>query len=61
MSNVEKYLSGVTHPTETLESFRRLDIVDKERFIEMLLDEDGVINMFEEALRINYPHLKEGV
>ena len=43
---IEKYLSGATHPTETLESFRRLDIADKERFIEMLLDEDGVYDMF---------------
>ena len=54
MSNVEKYLSGVTHPTETLESFRRLDIVDKEWFIEKLLDEDGVYDMFKKALREDY-------
>lgn len=47
---VEKYLSGATHPTETLESFRRLDIVDKERFICMLLDEDGVYDMFKQVL-----------
>ena len=47
---VEKYLSGVTHPTETLESFRRLDIVDKERIVEMLLNEDGVYDMFKQAL-----------
>lgn len=47
---IEKYLSGVTHPTETLESFRCLDIVDKERFIEMLLNEDGVYDMFQKSL-----------
>ena len=47
---VEKYLSGATHPTETLESFRSLDIADKERFIEMLLDEDGVYDMFKQTL-----------
>lgn len=47
---IEKYLSGVTHPTETLESFRRLDIADKERFVEMLLEEDGVYDMFKIAL-----------
>ena len=50
----EKYLSGVTHPTETLATFRRLDIVDKERFIEMLLNEDGVYDMFQKALREDY-------
>ena len=51
---IEKYLSGVTHPTETLESFRSLDIVDKECFIEMLLDEDGVYDMFRKALGVDY-------
>lgn len=49
---VEKYLSGAMHPTETLESFRRLDIVDKERFVEMLLNEDGVYDMFHNALMV---------
>lgn len=51
---IEKYLSGVTHPTETLESFRRLDIVDKECFIEMLLNEDNVYDMFQKTLREDY-------
>lgn len=51
---IEKYLSGVTHPTETLESFRRLDIVDKEWFIEALLNEDGVYDMFQKVLMEEY-------
>ena len=51
---IEKYLSGVTHPTETLANFRSLDIADKECFIEMLLDEDGVYDMFQKALRVDY-------
>ena len=47
---IEKYLSGVTHPTETMESFRKLDIADKESFIEALLEEDGVYDMIHNVL-----------
>lgn len=38
----EKYESGVLHPSEVLEMFRQLDVVDKEKFLEMLSNENGV-------------------
>ena len=38
----EKYDSGVLHPSEVLEMFRKLDVVDKEKFLEMLSNENGV-------------------
>ena len=40
---IEKYPSGVTHPSEVIAMFRKLDIDDKEKFIDALLEEDDVM------------------
>ena len=36
----EKHLSGVKHPSEVFEDYLKLDIFDKERFIEMLANDE---------------------
>lgn len=36
----EKYLSGILHPSEVFEDYLKLDIFDKERFIQMLTNDE---------------------
>mgnify|MGYP007133703425 CR=1 FL=1 len=36
---VEKYESGITHPSEVYESFKSLDVFDREKFIRMMMDD----------------------
>ena len=43
----ERYLSGVTHPNEVMEMFRKLDIDDKEKFVDMLLEDEDVLEMLK--------------
>lgn len=45
---VEKYLSGVTHPSEVIEMFRKLDVCDKEKFVDMLLEDEDVLEMLKQ-------------
>lgn len=35
----EKYESGITHPSEVYESFKSLDVFDREKFIRMMMDD----------------------
>lgn len=36
---VEKYESGITHPSEVYEIFKSLDVFDREKFIGMMMDD----------------------
>lgn len=48
----EKYLSGVLHPSEVMEMFRKLDISDKENFVDMLLEDEDVLEMLKTNLEM---------
>ena len=40
---MEKYVSGAQHPSEVFELYKNLDVYDKEKFIDMLVnDEDSL-------------------
>ena len=48
----EKYLSGVKHPSEVFEEYLKLDVFDKERFIEMLANDEDSLKLLTENLAI---------
>ena len=37
---MEKYESGVLHPSEVFELYNSLDVYDKEKFIDMLVNDE---------------------
>ena len=42
---IEKYASGILHPSEVYAQFKSLDVFDQERFLQMLLDDEDFIEL----------------
>lgn len=40
---IEKYASGILHPSEVYAQFKSLDIFDQDAFLQILLDDEDVI------------------
>ncbi|MBP5722378.1 MAG: hypothetical protein J6X18_02180 [Bacteroidales bacterium] len=49
---MEKYESGVLHPSEVFELYNSLDVYDKEKFIDMLLDDENSMTIVNRLIYI---------
>lgn len=51
---IEKYASGILHPSEVYDQFKSLDVFDQERFLQILLDDVEVMEMMHKIKNEEY-------
>ena len=51
---MEKYVSGALHPSEVFEMYSNLDIFDKEKFIDMLANDEESVRIITHHPEVEY-------
>ena len=53
-NKMEKYESGALHPSEVFEMYNSLDIYDKEKFIDMLVNDEDSLRLIVHHPDVEY-------